>query len=280
MAPSGTFVSLTKRQWVTMLSLSMADFFSSVCISLQAPFFPYEAESKGASATESGLVFGIYELSILISGPLLGRQMSRIGTKRMVNFGVMVTGVCSVIFGLLNGIQGRVAFITAAILVRCVEAVGNAGFITACFSLVAKEFPERVASMFALVETFFGLGLIAGPSIGSVLYQMGGYTLPFVTLGSILVAASLVTCFTLPSTYNQAVERNPQEESQRRGLLDAFKVPAIAFSMFVVFSAALCISFVQATLEPHMRQFDLTPAVMSKCMRMWKHLKAAQGCLN
>lgn len=276
MSPSGTFLSLSKRQWVTLLSLSVADFCTSICVSLQAPFFPHEAHSKGASSTEYGLVFGIYHLSFFISGPLLARKMSKIGTKRVANLGLMVVGICSAIFGLLKGIQGRVPFIAVAALVRCVEAAGNAGFLCAYFSLVAKEFPDRVAFMFSMVETIFGLGLIAGPSIGAILYQAGGYTLPFVTMGSILVGASFVTCFTLSSTYNQPVENNPGEESKKKGLLDAIKVPAIAFSMYGIFSAALCIGFTQATLEPHMRQFDLTPPVMSKCL-VWQKSDRHQG---
>ena len=42
------------------------------------------------------------------------------------------------------------------------------------FSVIAKEFPDRVATMFACLETFFGLGLIVGPSVGGALYEAGG----------------------------------------------------------------------------------------------------------
>ena len=69
---------------------------------------------------------------------------------------------------------------------------------SAIFSMIAKEFPDRVATMFATLEAFFGLGLIFGPSIGGILYQAGGYTLPFVVLGSILICVACVTFFVLP----------------------------------------------------------------------------------
>ena len=54
-------------------------------------------------------------------------------------------------------------FIGLSILVRIIEAIGNSGFLTASFSIIAKEFPDSVATMFACLETFFGMGLIAGP---------------------------------------------------------------------------------------------------------------------
>jgi hypothetical protein len=37
--------------------------------------------------------------------------------------------------------------------------------------------------MFAILETFFGIGMIMGPTVGGALYELGGFTLPFVSLG-------------------------------------------------------------------------------------------------
>ena len=50
--------------------------------------------------------------------------------------------------------------------------------------MIAKEFPDNVATMFAILETFFGIGMILGPTIGGALYELGGFTLPFAVLGS------------------------------------------------------------------------------------------------
>ena len=55
---------------------------------------------------------------------------------------------------------------------RIIEACGNAGFLTGSFSMIAKEFPDNVATMFAILETFFGLGMIMGPTVGGALYEV------------------------------------------------------------------------------------------------------------
>jgi len=39
--------------------------------------------------------------------------------------------------------------------------------ISPSFSVIAKEFPDRISTMFACLETCFGIGLIIGPSVGS-----------------------------------------------------------------------------------------------------------------
>ena len=52
--------------------------------------------------------------------------------------------------------------------------------------MIAKEFPENVATMFAILETFFGIGMIVGPTVGGALYEAGGFTLPFVSLGIVI----------------------------------------------------------------------------------------------
>lgn len=50
----------------------------------------------------------------------------------------------------------------------------------------------------ASLETFFGLGLIAGPMVGGILYSVGGYYLPFVSLGILLLVVAILTMCILP----------------------------------------------------------------------------------
>ena len=47
--------------------------------SIQAPFYPIVAESKGASVGEYGSVFGVIHLAIFVSGPVFGKYMRHLG---------------------------------------------------------------------------------------------------------------------------------------------------------------------------------------------------------
>ena len=220
-----------------------------------------EAEKKGATATEYGLVFGIFELTVFIVSPILGKNLSRVGAKRVFNIGILTTGTCSILFGLLDRIQNGKIFIGLSFVVRAVEAVGNSGFLTASFSIIAKEFPDQVATMFACLETFFGIGLIVGPTVGGALYSFGGYTLPFASLGGLLISAAIMTHFVLPSKYD---EPENVQKSGDKGMIDLLKVPSISLAAYSIFCASITIGYIQATLEPHMRQFITDPLIMGK----------------
>lgn len=244
---------LTKRQWVTLATFIIVNFCSAVCISLQAPFFPSEAEKKGATPTEYGLVFGIFELTVFIVSPFYGRFLTRIGPKFILQTGIFLMATCSILFGLLDKVPSHGAFLTFAFLIRIVEAVGNAGYLTAGFSIIAKEFPDNVATAFGTLETFFGLGIIAGPTIGGALYEVGGYTLPFVSLGILLLVGSVVTFFVLPpQDVDISFDKVPS-------LLSVLKIPSVTIAATCLFISAASIGFLSATLEPHLRQFSLTP---------------------
>ena len=83
----------------------------------------------------------------------------------MFNGGVFTTGTSAILFGLLDHAPGHTSFISLAFIIRIIEALGNAAFLTASFTIIAAEFPNSVASSFAALETFFGVGLIAGPMV-------------------------------------------------------------------------------------------------------------------
>lgn len=36
----------TKRQWLTLIVISIADFANAICVSLQAPFYPQEVSNR------------------------------------------------------------------------------------------------------------------------------------------------------------------------------------------------------------------------------------------
>lgn len=49
---------------------------------------------------------------------------------------------------MLDKVEGHVPFITLSFVIRIIEAMGNAAFLTASFAIIAKEFPNNVATMF------------------------------------------------------------------------------------------------------------------------------------
>ncbi|KAI1305388.1 MFS-type transporter SLC18B1 [Halotydeus destructor] len=244
--------SYTRRQLVVLASVAYGNFWLAACVSLQAPFFPQEAEQKGASSTVYGLVFGIYELVIFFMSPMFGKLISVVHANVLVQSGLLLAAVSTILFGLLDHAPAGATFISLAFGVRILEGIGAAAFMTSSYTLMAAEFPERVATIFALLETCFGLGLILGPTVGGALYQLGGYWLPFVSLGTFMLLGAIITSLSLPDTTTQTRGGSGNLTSFVKDFNIILDAMAIATSLnFIGFNAA--------TLEPHLRQFELTP---------------------
>lgn len=59
----------------------------------------FQAEKKGCTATEYGLVFGIFELVVFLVSPIYGAHLNKIGPKLLFNAGILTTGTCAILFG-------------------------------------------------------------------------------------------------------------------------------------------------------------------------------------
>ena len=90
---------------------------------------------------------------------------------------------------------------------------------------------------------------------------MGGYYLPFVTLGCGILLAATITYFVLPVSLN---EPDPTENTDKERVIDLLKVPSICVAALSIFVASSSIGFLLSGLEPHMRQFDFSPLMMGK----------------
>ncbi|KFM70368.1 MFS-type transporter, partial [Stegodyphus mimosarum] len=244
-------IKYTSTQWLTLVTLAFGNFCAGACVSLQAPFFPAEAESKGATPTEYGFIFGIFQLTIFIVAPIMGKIVSYISPKFLLNSGILTVGVTCILFGTLDLVQSRTSFVALAFVVRTVEGVGAAALRTSCYTIIASQFSEGIGTTFAILETFLGIGLITGPTLGGALYDLGGYGLPFYVVGSIVVIDAIVIFFALPDVDKTTIPK-------KGNLLKFWFHPGVLIYSLSVFTSFNYIGFNQATLEPHIREFDLS----------------------
>jgi MFS family permease len=242
------------RQLLVIFTYIYGNFFLAACVSLQAPFFPKEAEQKGASATEYGLVFGVYELAIIFMSPIVGKLVGRSSPKMWIQFGLLMTGVMTVIFGFLDRAPSGKCFIILAFLIRILEGVGAASFTTPSYTATAEEFPNDQATILSLLETSFGIGLIVGPTLGGWLYEIGDYTLPFFALGSFLVLGAMLSFVV---SYGQETRIQDSKQPQA-GYLKILLSPGIILDALCVVTSLNIIGYNAATLETHLRGFNLS----------------------
>ena len=252
---------LSCSQRVTSLMLCSVALLAGIAGSLQAPFYPKEAESKGVSQAQVGFVFAVYHFTIFTSSPIFGKNIEKIGIKLMVNVGVLVMGTCAIGFGLLDLVEDTSIFISLSYVIRAIEAVGHSCFKTAAFAMITKEFRDTVGFWYAALQGTFGVGLTLGPFVGGLLYDIGGFILPFSVTGILIVVTSVLSYLTLP-VYGNETYNDIDDNAPRKGIRDILKVPDIFLQAVNTLGATISIGFLQATLRNHIDQFQLSDTLI------------------
>ncbi|XP_032507512.1 MFS-type transporter SLC18B1 isoform X6 [Phocoena sinus] len=143
---------LSREQIFVLISAASINLGSMMCYSILGPFFPKEAEKKGASNTVIGMIFGCYALFNLLASLVFGKYLVHIGAKFMFVAGMFVSGGVTVLFGVLDQVPEGPVFIAMCFLVRIIDAISFAAAITASSSILAKAFPNNVATVMSLIQ--------------------------------------------------------------------------------------------------------------------------------
>ncbi|CAI4224894.1 unnamed protein product [Auanema sp. JU1783] len=243
---------LSSKEWLTIAMLAIANLSSTVAFSCIAPFYPNEAALKGMTETQTGMVFGVFELTMFLTAPIFGKYMIAIGSKRMFVVGLLITSATAILFGFLNFIPSGTLFFWASFIIRIFEAIGDAAFITSSFAISAKCFPGRITVIVGVMETFAGLGYSVGPLIGGVLYEFGGFQVPFLFLGCLLFFIAALSYFLLEPLTDQEV-------NDEKGMMSMLKIPMIWIMLYSIVACAISLSYLDPTLAGHLLSFELSP---------------------
>ncbi|XP_078503168.1 MFS-type transporter SLC18B1-like [Lissotriton helveticus] len=231
---------LSRAQIFTLISSASINFSSMIVCSILSPFFPQEAAKKGVNSTIIGLIFGCFALFNFISSLVFGKYLVQIGAKFMLLAGILTSGVATILFGILDKAADGTPFVVLCFVVRAVDAVGFGAATTASFSILAKAFPNHIATVLGTLEIFTGLGLVLGPPIGGFLYQTFGYEVPFIAVGSVLLLMLPLNMYILPR-----YDAVPSRDSFWR----LFTIPKILFMCLIIISMSSSMGFLDPTVS-------------------------------
>ncbi|XP_052252223.1 MFS-type transporter SLC18B1-like [Dreissena polymorpha] len=279
-----SFSSVDRRRKFILVSMAFVNFCAVCSFSILAPFFPIEAGRKGASQTIVGMIFGVFELVIVISSPIFGNYISKIGCKFMYVSGIMVCGVCAILFGTLDMSPDGTIFIVMCFLCRSVEALGCSAFVTALWAILAYEFPDNVTTVMGMLETFSGLGMMVGPPIGGALYELGGYGLPFFILGSLVIVCGLLTAYAMPAI-------GEGSKLYEGSFFTLLKSPLVLVTFVNISVGSIALGFMEPTFAGHLSQFHLktwllglmfliAPAVYAITAPLWGYICDKKGYIR
>eukprot|EP00347_Sterkiella_histriomuscorum_P004444 403360434 len=184
-----------------------------------ATFFPpYRLEHhKSITDTQVGIVLAMFECGILITTPLVGKYLAKVGRKNFIIIGYICCMLASTGFGLLVYIKDDVTFFASSISLRLLQGFGDASVSTACnnllynsliigMSIVASEYPKRREQMYGYTESAIGAGLMLGPVIGQALYSALDFEYTFYVTTAIIFVPFMLVIFFIPNRINKQVK--------------------------------------------------------------------------
>ncbi|XP_067667644.1 MFS-type transporter SLC18B1-like [Haliotis asinina] len=240
------------RKKLALAVVVMSNFCAMCCISLIAPFYTVEAGKKGVSLTLVGIIYSSSEFITLATSPIFGYLLSKYNPRTFYIVGLCLFGGCDVIFGCLDLVPSGTPYIVACFSVRSLEAIGTSSVLNASFTIAGLFFPERIATVFGMLKTASGTALMFGPAIGGILYQLGGYGLPFWVLGSCTFVCGCASCLLLP---RQEQEFAPSVESPSCHKL--LRSVSVWFAFFSNFASKFAIGCFVPFYAAHLLQFNL-----------------------
>ena len=249
-----------------LVSASLAALFLSACTSsLQGPFFPSEASSKGLSALQYSFVFSIFELvSFLASFPMV-KLMNIFGYKIVTVWSTVLLGFSVTLFGWFYYVKNSTVFFFSCLFGRTLEAVGSSGLTTGIMTISASHFPDTGIFVIALTETSYGLGFVFGPSISGPIYDKWGYIGPFLTVGLVIYIFAILLVCVLPKDEQNIIESDSETRSSA-GITDILKVKRLWYGIPVLGSCAISGTMLMTFMGPHLQNYNFSASEISELL--------------
>ncbi|XP_066286966.1 MFS-type transporter SLC18B1-like isoform X1 [Branchiostoma lanceolatum] len=259
----------SRTQILTFICIGISNLAGYCCYSIISPFFPEVALQRGASQTTVGLIFGCYAVVCVFAAPVFGKYITTIGSRFMLVAGVCVAGCCSMMFGFVEYMEGT-TFVVFCFLIRTMEALGVSAYFTAGTAILTHAFPNSAAKVMGILEVFSGLGLMAGPPIGGLLYGVGGFKMPFLVVGGMMLCCGGVVWILVP-------QQDDKQERKKKtaSLLSFLRIPTIALTCGLTVVMSCSISFLDPIYQPYLSdQFEMSPTDVGLVFLLWSGVYA------
>lgn len=157
-----------------------------------SPFFEVYARDRcGASSLTVGFIFAAMPASSFLGNLVMDAMIRRFGVDLMLNSGLILLAASSLGFGLSHNVTGWLCW-------RAIQGLATAPIYTSISTRLARTFTGEgeFHRVMGLQETCGNVGVTVGPLLGGMLFQYGGFSLPFIVsaaLHLLFVGVSLIS---------------------------------------------------------------------------------------
>ena len=165
----------------------LINMFSGMGYSLVSPLFPSLGKKDNLSEEILGWIISTYSIASTILTPFIPTLSKKFSRIKLLCFATFFEATCTILYGFLPFISSYPILITIIFLLRILHGCCSAIIGTLVYSLTISlaEQSELQISLGNL-EIGWSLGTSCGPLFASFFYRIGGYSLPFISLGVFL----------------------------------------------------------------------------------------------
>ncbi|WP_019178245.1 MFS transporter [Methanomassiliicoccus luminyensis] len=173
--------------------VAVALFMEAVTYGLIVPVVPSYAYSLGASDLEVGIIFATYPAAQMVSMMPIGILSDRYGRSRFIVLGLVAMAASTLAFAMSTEKWELV-------LTRGLQGLASSCTMTAGLALVSEKAASgSMGGSLGIVTATQGGGYVAGPVMGGLLMEWGGYALPFLVTTTVVIAVAVFAYFALRS---------------------------------------------------------------------------------
>ncbi|ELR66777.1 multidrug-efflux transporter [Photobacterium marinum] len=187
--------------WILLCGLATVGAGQSIIFSVLPPL----GRQIGMPDYQVALIFTLAAIAFMVSAPYWGRKSDEWGRKKMIAFGFLGYAASTGLFGLFGDL-GRFSVITATsafllmTFARLCYALLSSGVFPAVQAAIAESTgEENRSSAMASIQAAYGIGMVGGPGIASLLVVIS-ITLPLYVSAAISAVAGMLVLVVMPET--------------------------------------------------------------------------------
>jgi MFS family permease len=231
-----TYAEFPRLFWVVVVTL----FIDSIGNTLLFPFFSlYITQRFGVGMTEAGVLLGISSLFGLIGSVVGGAITDRFGRRRLILFGLTMSALSSLFFGMVSSIKTLYLLIVIVGLLSRVAA-------PAYDAVLADILPEaKRQEGFGIMRVVFNYAWIFGTALGGLIATRSFLAL-FILDAVLSVITALILYRFLPET-KPAAQLNVRQPESFLSTIAGYQIVLrdLAFMSFLLVGIVLLIVYQQ-----------------------------------
>ncbi|XP_003743383.1 MFS-type transporter SLC18B1-like [Galendromus occidentalis] len=248
-APTATRGVESRRALLVVAFIGFGLLLQSANYSHLTSFFNvYALEEKKLSSTQYGIIMGSYNFVMVFVSPLAAKLVSLrlVNDKSLLLAAWTIDALFCLMMSAVYKLRPGRPFFCGSLIIRILEASAcSIGFVMP-YVFSGSELNGMSHIMVPVLDTVYGWAVVAGPVMSGLLFDIGGFPLPFWVLGTaLLVWTFLAVCF-LPEP-----RKRRTEAPRSRSLWFVLNFTVIV-DVLCTMSVHLLITFNESTLAQHL----------------------------